>query len=166
MARTHKPWICSQAHTLLSLRKSTTQLGTNLNWKLNIWMLNRPLFIVSSLYNNTPCAFQHSFFLQTIRDWNALPDLSLLLKVPRTELLSLLLWWELGTDLPGSGEWLSFWHVTSKQFWFWYLDKELSGTVLAGWMCRRSGFDIGWGWVSDCHSLLGDGLIGCCFQQY
>ena len=27
--------------------------------------------------------------------------------------LSSLLWWELGTNLPG--EWLSFWHVTSRQ---------------------------------------------------
>ena len=42
-----------------------------------------------------------------------------LLKVPMMELLSSLLWWELGTNLPGPGEWLSFWSVTSKQFWFW-----------------------------------------------
>ena len=38
-----------------------------------------------------------------------------LLKVPRMVLLSSLLWWELGTSLPGHGpgEWLSFWRVTS-----------------------------------------------------
>ena len=43
--------------------------------------------------------------------------LSPLLKVPSMVLLSSLLWWELGTSLPGPGEWLSFWRVTSKQFW-------------------------------------------------
>ena len=75
-----------------------------------------------------------SFFPQTIRDWNALPDsfrplaigmhfqtlLSPPLKVPRMVLLNSLLWWELGTNLPGHGpgKWLSFWCVTSKQFWF------------------------------------------------
>ena len=36
-----------------------------------------------------------------IRDWNAL--LSPLLKVPRMLLLSSLLWWEIGTSLPGHG---------------------------------------------------------------
>ena len=43
------------------------------------------------------------------------------LKVPRVVLLSCVLWWELGTNLPGHGpdEWLSFWRVTSKHFWFW-----------------------------------------------
>ena len=48
--------------------------------------------------------------------------LSPLLKVQRMELITLLLWWELGTSLPGPGpdEWLSFWHVTSKQFWLWF----------------------------------------------
>ena len=41
--------------------------------------------------------------------------LSPLLKVPRMVLLSLLLWWDLRTSLPGHGpgEWLSFWCVTS-----------------------------------------------------
>ena len=41
--------------------------------------------------------------------------LSPLLKVPRMALLRSLLWWELGTSLPGHGpgEWLSFWRVTS-----------------------------------------------------
>ena len=41
--------------------------------------------------------------------------LSPLLKVPRMELLNSLLWWELGTNLPGPGPgvWMSFWHVTS-----------------------------------------------------
>ena len=48
--------------------------------------------------------------------------LSPLLKVPRMVLLSSLLWWELGTNLPGHGlgEWLSFWRVTSTHFWFWF----------------------------------------------
>ena len=50
--------------------------------------------------------------------------LSPLLKVPRMVLLSSLLWWELGTSLPGRGprERLGFWRVTSKQFrfWFWF----------------------------------------------
>ena len=48
--------------------------------------------------------------------------LSPLLKVPRMVLLSSLLWWQLGTNLPGpgAGEWLSFWRVTSKHFWFWF----------------------------------------------
>ena len=47
--------------------------------------------------------------------------LSPLLKVPRMVLLSSLLWWELGISLSGHGpgEWLSSWHVSSKQFWFW-----------------------------------------------
>ena len=48
--------------------------------------------------------------------------LSPLLKVPRMVLLSSLLWWVLGTSLsgPGPGEWLSFWRVTSKHFWFFW----------------------------------------------
>ena len=49
--------------------------------------------------------------------------LSPLMKVPRMMLLSSLLWWELGTSLPGPGpgpgEWLSFWRVINKQFCFW-----------------------------------------------
>ena len=59
--------------------------------------------------------YKCSFSPQTIRDWNALPD-SLIssMKVPR-----MVLWWELGTSLSDPGEWLSFWSVTSKQFWFW-----------------------------------------------
>ena len=70
-----------------------------------------------------------SFFPQIIRDWNALQTLSSpLLKVSRMVLLSSLLWWELGTSLPGysPGEWLSFWCVTSKQFWFWFWVLSLS----------------------------------------
>ena len=37
-------------------------------------------------------------------------------------LLSSLLWWQLGTNLPGHGpcEWLSFWRGTNKHFWFWF----------------------------------------------
>ena len=38
-----------------------------------------------------------------------------LLKVP---MIVLLLWWELGTDLPGPGP--GEWRVTSKHFWFWF----------------------------------------------
>ena len=52
--------------------------------------------------------------------------LSPLLKAPSKELLSSLLWWELGTNLPGPGEWLLFWRVTSKQFWFWFWFEFLS----------------------------------------
>ena len=50
-----------------------------------------------------------------------------LLKVPRMVLLSSLLWWELGTNLPGPGpgEWLSLWRVTSKHFWLFWL-----------WLCQ------------------------------
>ena len=48
--------------------------------------------------------------------------LSPLPKVPRMVLSSSLLWWELGTSLPGHdpGEWLWIWHVTSKPFLFWH----------------------------------------------
>ena len=62
--------------------------------------------------------------------------LSLLLKVPRMVLLSSLLWWKLGTSLPGPapGEWLSFWRVTSKQFWFWFWPSGFKGDV---WNCGR-----------------------------
>ena len=44
-----------------------------------------------------------------------------LLKMQRTVLLSSLLWWELGTNslIIGPGEWLSFWHFTSKLSWSW-----------------------------------------------
>ena len=61
--------------------------------------------------------YKCSFFSQTIRDWMHFQTLlSPLLKVPRMVLLSSLLWWELGTSLPGPGpgpgEWLSFWRVT------------------------------------------------------
>ena len=69
-----------------------------------------------------------SFFPQTIRDWNHFQTLlSPLLKVLRMVLLSSLLWWELGTNLPGHGpgEWLSFWRVTSKHFWFWYRSRHI-----------------------------------------
>ena len=53
--------------------------------------------------------------------------LSPLLKVPRMVLLSSLLWWELGTNLPGHGpgEWLSFWRVTNKYFWFWFWIRQV-----------------------------------------
>ena len=67
--------------------------------------------------------------------------LSPLLTVPRMVLLlSSLLWWKLGTTLPGPGpgEWLSFWRVTSKQFgfgfWFW-----LYIQLFSGWILVRSG---------------------------
>ena len=47
--------------------------------------------------------------------------LSPLLKVPRMVLLNSLLWWELGTSLPGHGpgEWLSFWRVTNNTEYLW-----------------------------------------------
>ena len=56
--------------------------------------------------------------------------LSPLLKVPRIVLISSRLWWELGTSLPGPGpgEWMSFWRVTSKQFWFTDVWCDTSGS--------------------------------------
>ena len=58
---------------------------------------------------------------QTIRDWSALQD-SLISSAEgaRMGLSSSLLWWELGTNLPGQGpaEWFSFWRIASKQFSF------------------------------------------------
>ena len=68
-----------------------------------------------------------SFFLQTIRDWKALPDSRISsaegAKGSVVVLLNSPPWWELGTFLPCQGrrEWLSFGYVTSKQFWL-YLD--------------------------------------------
>ena len=43
------------------------------------------------------------------------------LRMQRIVLLSLLLWWKLGTNslITGPGEWLSFWHFTSKLSWSW-----------------------------------------------
>ena len=66
--------------------------------------------------------YKGSFFPQTIRDWNALPDsLSHPLKMQRIVLLSSLLGWELGTNslITGPGEWLSFRGFTSKLSWSW-----------------------------------------------
>ena len=79
-----------------------------------------------SMAFQTPIAntdvYKGSFFPQTIRDWNALPD-SLIssLKLQRIVLLSSLLWWELGTNslITGPGEWLSFRRFTSKLSWSW-----------------------------------------------
>ena len=79
-----------------------------------------------SMAFQTPIAntdlYKGSFFPQTIRDWNALPD-SLIssLKMQRIVLLSSLLWWELGTNslITGPGEWLSFRRFTSKLSWSW-----------------------------------------------
>ena len=42
-------------------------------------------------------------------------------KAQRIVLLSSPLWWKLGTNLPGHGEWLSFGCDTSKRIWFWGL---------------------------------------------
>ena len=57
--------------------------------------------------------------------------LSLLLKVLRMELLSSLLWWELGTNLPrhGPGVCLSFWRVTSEWLSFRRFTSKLSWPV-------------------------------------
>ena len=50
-------------------------------------------------------------------------------------LLSSLLWWELGTSVPGPGpgEWLSFWRVTSKQFWTKTLIRLICAFVVRIW---------------------------------
>ena len=79
-----------------------------------------------SMAFQTPIAntdvYKGSFFPQTIRDWNALPD-SLISSAEDAEdvLLSSLLWWELGTNslITGPGEWLSFRRFTSKLSWSW-----------------------------------------------
>ena len=69
-----------------------------------------------SMAFQTPIAntdvYKGSFFPQTIRDWNALPD---------SLMLSSLLWWELGTNslITGPGEWLSLRRFTSKLSWSW-----------------------------------------------
>ena len=65
--------------------------------------------------------YKGSFFPQTIRDWNALPDSLHPLKMQRIVLLSSLLWWELGTNslITDPGEWLSFRRFTSKLSWSW-----------------------------------------------
>ena len=65
--------------------------------------------------------------------------LSPLLKVPSMVLQSSLLLWELGTSLPGHGpgEWLSFWRVTSKQFWFWVWSVS-SVLVVSNILCHNS----------------------------
>ena len=67
----------------------------------------------TDIYKCTPTRLGIEMHFQTLS--------SPLLKVPRMVLLSSLLCWELGTNLPGHGpgEWLSFWRVTSKHFWFW-----------------------------------------------
>ena len=58
---------------------------------------------------------------QTIRDLNAFPDFFPLLKAQKVVLLSSPLWWDLGTNSPGSLSWcmvkLSFGLVTSKMHW-------------------------------------------------
>ena len=79
-----------------------------------IWHIWSPLLIlifISVAFSARPLGIGRHF--QTL--------LYPLLKVPRMELLSSLLTWKLGTNLPGHGphEWLSFWCVTSKHFWFW-----------------------------------------------
>ena len=66
--------------------------------------------------------YKGSFFPESIRDWNALPDpLSHPLKMQRIVLLSSLLWWELRTNslITGPGQWLSFRRLTSKLSWSW-----------------------------------------------
>ena len=79
-----------------------------------------------SMAFQTPIAntdvYKGSFFPQTIRDWNALPD-SLISSAEDAGivLLSSLIWWELGTNslITGPGEWLSFRRFTSKLSWSW-----------------------------------------------
>ena len=79
-----------------------------------------------SMAFQTPIAntdvYKGSFFPQTIRDWNALPD-SLIssAEMQRIVLLSSHLWWELGTNslITGASEWLSFRRFTSKLSWSW-----------------------------------------------
>ena len=77
--------------------------------------------------------------LVRLTPWNSLPDSFVSsAEGARMVLLSSLLWWELGTSLPGPGpgEWLSFWRVTSKQLWFW---------CQSGIMDNRYGiFDVHW----------------------
>ena len=69
--------------------------------------------------------YKCSFFPQTIRDWNALPD-SLISSAEGAEDGVAKHFsgesYSVGISLPGPGpgEWLSFWRVTSKQFWFWF----------------------------------------------
>ena len=79
-----------------------------------------------SLTFQTPTAitdiYKGSFFPRTIRDWNALPN-SIIpqLKVQRTVLLGLPLWWELGTNFPYHRSWCMYVirRITSKKIWFW-----------------------------------------------
>ena len=57
--------------------------------------------------------YKGPFFPQTIKDWNALPDIrsSPLLKEQRMVWLGLPLWWELGTNFPYHRPW---WRTTIK----------------------------------------------------
>ena len=93
-----------------------------------------------SMAFQTPIAntdvYKGSFFPQTIRDWNALPDS---LKMQRIVLLSSLLWWELGTNslITGPGEWLSFRRFTSKLSWSWSWWKNLSLGFAIRWLSNR-----------------------------
>ena len=80
-----------------------------------LWHIRFPLLtLIFISVAFSPIQLGNGMHLQTL--------LSPLLKVPRIVMLSSLLWWELGTNLPGPGpgEWLSFWRVTSKHFWFWF----------------------------------------------
>ena len=109
----------SYCHTKVWMVKPVYQHMTLSPWlgaagMIILWHIRSPLLtliFISVAFSTRPLGIRIHF--QTL--------LSPLLKVPRMVLLSSLLWWELGTSLPGPGlgEWLSFWRVTSKQFWFW-----------------------------------------------
>ena len=82
-----------------------------------------------------PDVYKGSFFPNTIRDPNALPD-SLISSAEkqRIVLLSSLLWWELGTNslITGPGEWLSFRRFTSKLSWSWHTGSHKNSLNLLG----------------------------------
>ena len=99
---------------------------------------------------------------KTIRDWNQFQTLlSPLLKVHRMVFLSSLLWWELGARLPGhgSGEWLSFRRVTSKQFWvavewFWLVYRYYP-TSMSDWPRSPSS-----SWLNDFVAYVWTCIVG------
>ena len=77
--------------------------GMIIQWHIRFPLLHVALIFISAAFSPRPLGTGMHF--QTL--------LSPLLKVPRMVLLSSLLWWELGTSVPGPGEWLLFWCVTS-----------------------------------------------------
>ena len=78
-----------------------------------------------------------------------------LLKVLRMVLLSSLLWWELGTSPGfGPGEWLSFWRVTRKQFWFWFRFWAASWQNQQNGMCAQRRLRSAWAYAQSDQSSL------------